>query len=373
MNICLITPYPNPEDRHAKNTGVGSYSTYLAESLENQGNTLKIYAQIDAIGRDYTTGNISVERVWKKTFGGLWSLLWKIWKDKNKIVHIQHELNMFGQEALLPFTPLIPLVARLSGARVITTFHGGTGLACIDRDFVIENGKKLPPWIIRLAFRYIFGLFALASDHIIVHEEFQKRELIDEHHISPSKITVVPHGVPENPEIITDAREQLGLPTNKKILLYMGFAARYKWLPELYSAYREYTETHPDTHLIIGAWPAPRLEQDREYMMWYDSLRADFESLGESVGWTWFIDWRDISTYYSAADAILFPYSRRLAASGPMALAIGYEKPIVLSSVMQGLPWEYVFDFENILDTTKLKKERTWGKVSIETIKTYQK
>ncbi len=228
MNICLITPYPNLEDRHAKNTGVGSYSTYLVESLENQGNTLKIYAQIDAIGRDYTTGNISVERLWKKTFRGLSSLLRKIWKDKNKIVHIQHELNMFGQEALLPFTPLIPLVARLSGARVITTFHGGTGLACIDREFVTENGKKLPPWIIRLAFRYIFGLFALASHEIIVHEGFQRDELIDEHHISPTKITVVPHGVPESPEIIEDARSKLSLPEDKKVFLYMGFAARYK-------------------------------------------------------------------------------------------------------------------------------------------------
>lgn len=135
---------------------------------------------------------------------------------------------MFGQEILLPFTPLIPLIARLSGARIVTTFHGGTGIACIDRIFVEENGKKIPPWIIRLAFRYIFGLFSLFSHEIIVHEEFQKRELVEEHGIDGKKISVIPHGVPDAPEILIDARKRLNLPIDKKIFLFMGFAARYK-------------------------------------------------------------------------------------------------------------------------------------------------
>lgn len=69
MNITLITPYPNPDDRHAKNTGVGSYSAYLAEALEKSGHTLTILAQDDTTGTEYTTGNIRVLRVWKKTFG----------------------------------------------------------------------------------------------------------------------------------------------------------------------------------------------------------------------------------------------------------------------------------------------------------------
>ena len=43
----------------------------------------------------------------------------------------------------------------------------------------------------------------------------------------------------------------------------------------------------------------------------------------------------DIAYAYSVADRVLFPYSRRLAASGPMALAIGYEKDIVVSSILQ--------------------------------------
>lgn len=79
--------------------------------------------------------------------------------------------------------------------------------------------------------------------------------------------------------------------------------------------------------------------------------------------WIGFIDGADIASYYSAADAILFPYSRRLAASGPMAIAIGYEKDIVLSSIMKGEN-NYVFDFEDLKNTYDIKKERTWEKVA---------
>lgn len=102
------------------------------------------------------------------------------------------------------------------------------GLKEIDKVFIQENGKKLPPWVIKLAFRYIFGLFSLFSSKIIVHEEFQKKQLIEEHGVSEKKITVVPHGVPSKPLVREGAREYFHLPEGKRVFLYMGFAARYK-------------------------------------------------------------------------------------------------------------------------------------------------
>jgi hypothetical protein len=71
------------------------------------------------------------------------------------------------------------------------------------------------------------------------------------------------------------------------------------------------------------------------YQSWYNGLKEKFQSLGKAIYWLGFVDGNMISLYYSAADAVLFPYSRRLAASGPMAIAIGYEKDIILSSILQ--------------------------------------
>jgi hypothetical protein len=82
--------------------------------------------------------------------------------------------------------------------------------------------------MVKFVFRYIFGLFSLFSHRIVVHEAFQQDQLIHEHSISIEKIHTVPHGVPENPIVHTDGYVHFSIPTDKKIFLYMGFAARYK-------------------------------------------------------------------------------------------------------------------------------------------------
>lgn len=74
---------------------------------------------------------------------------------------------------------------------------------------------------------------------------------------------------------------------------------------------------------------------------------------------------------YSIADRVLFPYSRRLAASGPMALAIGYGCDIVRSSILKDKT-EYLFDLDDVEETTELKKYRTWEKIALKTISIYK-
>jgi len=78
----------------------------------------------------------------------------------------------------------------------------------------------------------------------------------------------------------------------------------------------------------------------------------------------------DIAYAYSVADRVLFPYSRRLAASGPMALAIGYEKDVAISSILKGEK-DFHFDFDVLEKAGTLKKERTWDKIAEKTQKVY--
>jgi glycosyltransferase involved in cell wall biosynthesis len=380
QKIVLITPFPDKNNVHAKNTGVGSYSYYLAKSMSEY-SEITVWAQkslelVNYSDNSGTTNSIYVERVWKKGFFGIFSIIQKCILERPKIIHIQHEINMFGNELTLPFTPLIAIIPRLLGTRVVTTFHGGMGIAEIDKEYVKENGKKLPPVLIQIAFRYIFSLFSLGSNKVIVHEQFQKEQLCKEHFVASNKIEVIAHGVPSNPEIVLNAKEKLSL-ENKKVLLFMGFAAKYKGLPELCTAFTEYINLpeNKNTVLIVGAGMAPRLQNDQEYITWYADLQNKFISLGEQVRWVGFISSEEISLYYSASDVVLFPYTRRLAASGPMAIAIGYEKNIIVSNVFAGKAGKndsYVFDLQTTTNLTELKKERTWNAVAMHTIKVYE-
>jgi hypothetical protein len=127
--------------------------------------------------------------------------------------------------------------------------------------------------------------------------------------------------------------------------------------------------------LIIGAGMAPRLQDDQDYIKWFTDLQNKFVNLGEKIRWVGFIPSEEISLYYSASDTVLFPYTRRLAASGPMAIAIGYEKNIAISNVFSGEinnKGSYVFDLDNVINTTELKKERTWDIVARRTINIYE-
>jgi hypothetical protein len=55
-----------------------------------------------------------------------------------------------------------------------------------------------------------------------------------------------------------------------------------------------------------------------------------------------------------------------------MAIAIGYEKDIVLSSILRGEN-EFNFNLNSSQDTKKLKLDRGWGKVTGSTVDIYKK
>lgn len=371
--ITLITPFPNKGEVHAKNTGVGSYSFFLAEELGKIMH-VEVWAQIASGTESYVDKNIEVKRVWRKNFFSWIDITAYLWRERPDIIHVQHELNIFGGALAAIFSPIIFFVARVLSIQVITTMHGGFGLSNVDSNFIKENGYALPPVLIKGSFLFIFGLIAHFSHKIIVHEDWQKEELFREYFVSKRKIFIIPHGVPNNVDIVDNAKSLLGINGSTRVYLYMGFAARYKGLPELYEVYRQYIAQpdNDDTILIVGAGPSPRLENDREYMNWYKDLKNKYESLGDKARWVGFIPSDQIPIYYSAADAVLFPYSRRLAASGPMAIAIGYERDIFLSSVLEGKR-EYEFSLANVVQTRFIKSERTWGKITQKTEELYFK
>ncbi|MGI0015009.1 MAG: glycosyltransferase, partial [Nitrososphaera sp.] len=93
-------------------------------------------------------------------------------------------------------------------------------------------------------------------DRIIVHAESNKKEIISMFDVHASCISVIPHGSYElvyahkhlSKEV---ARQELGIPQEKSVILFFGVIKRYKGLEYLVDAFRQVKTKESDAMLLI--------------------------------------------------------------------------------------------------------------------------
>ena len=178
----------------------------------------------------------------------------------------------------------------------------------------------------------------------------------------------------------------------KDTCLFMGYLTGYKGIDLLIDGFSEYCKLNKNAFLIIGAGKHPKLKDDKNYLKEYKRLEDKAKSLipENQFRWIGFIDECDIINYYSACDIALAPYTIAMSSSGPLSLAIGYEKPFLASDVFDKiLPIGTIFKktsedlsqklkefFENQdkfkNEVEEMKMERLWDKVGIKSYKIYE-
>jgi glycosyltransferase involved in cell wall biosynthesis len=122
-----------------------------------------------------------------------------------------------------------------------------------------------------------------------------------------------------------EARSRLGIESEGPVLLFFGFIRKYKGLDLLLKAIASDTIRRQNMRIVIAG-------------EWYEDA-APYKALANSLGVNEMIIWRDhfipeseISTYFSAADAVVQPY-RNATQSGISALAFAYNKPLISTRV----------------------------------------
>lgn len=125
-----------------------------------------------------------------------------------------------------------------------------------------------------------------------------------------------------------EARMQLGLGHDEKVLLFFGFVRRYKGLRHLLQAMAELREHMPARLLVVGEF----WEDARPY---YDLVRQlGIEDM--VIFHSKYVSNEDMPRYFSACDVVVMPYLEATQ-SGVAQLAIGFEKPMIATSV-GGMP-----------------------------------
>jgi glycosyltransferase involved in cell wall biosynthesis len=121
-----------------------------------------------------------------------------------------------------------------------------------------------------------------------------------------------------------EAREQIGIDPSEPVLLFFGFVRRYKGLRHLIQALALVREQLPAKLLVVGEF----WEDERPYRELVDQLGLGTAIIFHNA----YVPNDEMARYFSACDVVVMPYLEATQ-SGVAQLAIGFEKPMIATSV----------------------------------------
>jgi D-inositol-3-phosphate glycosyltransferase len=170
------------------------------------------------------------------------------------------------------------------------------------------------------------------ADHIFVHTEQMKRELIEDFGAPSARISVIPFGinnaVPNTSLTEQEARQRLGIADDNKTILFFGNITPYKGLEYLISAFQQVLARCDDYRLIVAGRPKNcerYWTQIKETMQ--EQVRGDRLLLRAN-----FIPDEETEIYFKAADVLVLPY-RQIYQSGVLFLGYSFGLPVLAADV----------------------------------------
>jgi glycosyltransferase involved in cell wall biosynthesis len=336
--IIHVCPFPKDGEKHGYGTGVGSYMHNLAYAfLEPTASISTFYVEKGDGAQEFKLENgATVIRAWEKGTIGLIKLFVRLFRERPKLIHIQHELSIFGGLLTSVLFPVLLTLFKFRSVPVVVTLHGVPNLNDITSTFVKESNYSIPAFAVRFILRCIFTLIGWLSTKVIVHEDKFKVILREQYLQRSSKIIVIPHGIENVTRVTLELAQQVTfLQKVSFTALYMGYLTGYKGVEMLVDGWEIFVKKCPDAQLIIGAGIHPKFKNDSQYLAEYTRIEEKAKKL-PGVVWKGFIEEAQIPAYYSLADVCVFPYLQHLAGSGPMSLAIAYGCPVIASDAFEG-------------------------------------
>jgi glycosyltransferase involved in cell wall biosynthesis len=327
--IALVTPYP-----HAALPvhGVADYAKHLATALNDDGMNIEVWGDrlVAAGGTDGTVDHSPpVLRNWRPGLLAGADLCRALRVRRPDIVHVQIEPFIYGGLAGLASLQPFLLAVRLAGIPLFVTLHHVAAGAHLSRAVLRQIGVRLRPSAAKTLQGVSSRFLGSVANRLIVHADLFKQRLVTESGLDPSRIDVIPHGVPYPRD-----RAPAGRPP---MLLMFGYVKWYKGVDIALRAFELVSSDVPSARLVIAggvAFGAGPRHPHRQFVDRVHQLGAD---LGRRVDFLGYVPDEMVPRLYEAATVVLFPYRLLFGASGPLALAVGYRKPFIVSDVLSPL------------------------------------
>jgi glycosyltransferase involved in cell wall biosynthesis len=232
-----------------------------------------------------------------------------------KLFHLlwNNKFQLFDRTVLM-------LYYKLLGKSAVFTAHN------------VNAGKRdgTDSWLNRFSLQIQYQL----SDHIFVHTNAMKIELIADFGVPEWKVSVIPFGlnntVPNTSLTSAEAKRQLGIHSTDKAVLFFGNIAPYKGLEYLVSAFTELLQQDASYRLIIVGKP----KGSEEYWKRIQQTIHRSSIFNRVIEIIQYVPDEATELYFKAADVLVLPYADTFASqSGVLFLGYSFGLPAIASDV----------------------------------------
>lgn len=259
-----------------------------------------------------------IKDIWRKGALFIFDIVKNLLIDKPDVVHIQHEMNMYGSITSAIVFPILPLTTRLLGIPTVITIHGLPSLNQIDENFINIFGYNpaiIKPWMLKVFFRVLFGTAGIFSNKIVVHTELMRKTLIKDNGIRANKVIMIPTAIP-HAKTYPEQRD--------KTFLYFGYMVRRKGLGNVIEGFKKFLQKNPlSPYRLILAGGVIKGQEPA-----FEEIKGCIKDLGieDKIEITGFVEQEKQDTLYNRCYAAVIPAILSIAASGPLYHAYSHSR-----------------------------------------------
>lgn len=332
--LVVVSPYPKRGETYSTGkTGVASYTKNVVKNMTRK---VIVLCDIETEPEAYIEDHVLVIRCYNHGTYDMWLQIFRVLRSFPLITSIltQYDFAMYGNPVVSSLGLIFLGFLRMLKYRTFVTLHhvvddvmklkGHVGLGSSPKDQFIGN-------IYNLLFHTFYRVLAFVSTQVIVLEASLKEKLES---IAPwVNSTAVPHGVDTHlkPINMTLARKKLGIPKQDHVIMFFGYINWFKGADIFARTFaRVQKMLGKRVHIIIAGGESPTLASKHYYQDFFLDVRNVVRT-SKHINLTGYVPQKDIATYFSAADLVVFPYRHYMTASGVLSLAFSYKKPFIIS------------------------------------------
>ena len=301
--ITFVSAYP---------PNVGRLSEYAKELVSSLASRVKdgkkILVLSDTASR--CESNIVVKAAWKpNSITGIMKLYINILRTRCKLIHFNLHLAVFGSSRIINFLGLLsPLIARLSGKKVIVTLHN------IPDAIGLEEAKLRNSLMNRLGLLLVMKILILSANSVVV--TVKKYVSILKKRYQAKNVRFIPHGT-----WFTNYQNKWNVdsPLN---LLFIGYLAPYKDLRRLIEIVDILRQENPSIRLLISGAAHPNYPDYKNVFLNSISGKHYIKYLGRVPN-------EKIPELVSKSRILILPYRTSTGTSGVYHLVAGLGLPVI--------------------------------------------